>query len=520
MIRAIGIVFIFFFFPLLNFSQTVFNIAYGTTDSETTERGCLTSDGGFISCGQKMFPVAPNNFRGYLLRTDSVGNIVWAKNYVCGPSMYFVDIKQTPDGGFIVVGNILSGGVSKDILLLKTDSLGNVQWAHALGNPGASEAVRAVKLTSDGGYIVLAEINGGTFGNYDVYVVKTDFLGNVAWAKTFGSAGVDIGFSIEEIPGTGYVFTGLTTSYGTSQEIYVVKLNYTGNTLWSKTYGETGLDAGRCLTLMPDGSYLVVASTSNYAPSAINKINLLKIKSNGDTAWTKCYYNSASQSGCGYDIWNISPLANNHFLITSYFNTSPPNYFGHWLKVDSLGNSVWGKTFITGDAFYQVHESSTKGIIGVAATNWAGSGPGGNDAYLVKTDSAGSIPCIQTNDLPVKSPSKPKIQSVVISDANYPGFAIVSVTQFVDPSFKVAACITTNIVAYSQVQAELFPNPTAGNVTVICNEKTTLAVYNSLGQLIYSTNIKEQKTQIDLNKEPNGIYFIRIGTLTKKIIKQ
>ncbi len=69
---------------------------------------------------------------------------------------------------------------------------------------------------------------------------------------------------------------------------------------------------------------------------------------------------------------------------------------------------------------------------------------------------------------------------------------------------------------------EIYPNPTTGSV-ILTNELSyaeKIEVYNSLGVLVYNSQLKDAKTEIDLSQQPKGIYFIRVGSVTKKIIKE
>jgi len=504
------------------FSQNYFNNVYGTIDNESTEDLDFTNKKTIIASGQKAFPPQINTFSGYLIHTDSAGNIIWANNYTCGPSMFFRSVVATSDGGFAVAGNIYTSPGSTDLLVLKTDSAGNVLWSNTYGTPGTKEDSRKIIQTSDGGYIILGGIDGGLFGNFDLYVIKIDGFGNPQWTRSYGGNAVEIGFGIKEIPGSGYIINGLTTSFGNNSEIYLVRINLNGNVLWSRVYGETGNDSGAGLAVMTDGSFLVAAQTSNYSPANINKLNLLKIRSNGDTVWTKAFYHPLSQSGCGFAVWSINSFSNNSYLISSYYNTSPPMYFGHWMKVDSLGNPTWGRTFTTGDAFYNVKEFPDKSIVGIASTSFFG-GPGGPDSYILKTDSNGMVPCIQTVDIPLPAGSKPKSNLVTTSDAPYPGITPTVVTVFTDSSRLVKSCSPLNIKK-SNFEHSLVVTPNPSNGIININSDSNIAylrIYNAFGELIHEIKTNNPYSiNIDITNNSDGIYFVEIFTNTKIIRKK
>ncbi|MBA2612159.1 MAG: T9SS type A sorting domain-containing protein [Bacteroidetes bacterium] len=94
-------------------------------------------------------------------------------------------------------------------------------------------------------------------------------------------------------------------------------------------------------------------------------------------------------------------------------------------------------------------------------------------------------------------------------------------------------CVGTTTISQSVspctgiAQAELknnavnvYPNPFSNKLTIVSEEKESTEIYNSLGSLIYKSDTKENKIEVDLSTQPNGIYFVRIGSITKKIIKK
>src|SRR5437870_1045407 len=128
-----------------------------------------------------------------------------------------------------------------------------VTFQKSYGGP-LTEYSSAVRQTLDGGYIMAGTTSSYSAGSFDIYVVKTDSLGNMEWTKSFGGAGSDQAGSIEEASDGGYLIIGNTTSFGAGgNDMYVIKTDPSGNMLWSKTYGTTTAEMGLGFLITPTG---------------------------------------------------------------------------------------------------------------------------------------------------------------------------------------------------------------------------------------------------------------------------
>ncbi len=99
-------------------------------------------------------------------------------------------------------------------------------------------------------------------GAQDVWVIKTDAMGDTLWTKTFGKNGDDYGNSIHQTSDEGYILTGTTTSYGAGNyDLWLIKTNTLGDTLWTKTFGGSGEDRGYSVQQTSDGGFIITGST-------------------------------------------------------------------------------------------------------------------------------------------------------------------------------------------------------------------------------------------------------------------
>src|ERR1035437_858587 len=153
----------------------------------------------------------------------------------------------------------------------------------------------SVQKTTDGGYIMVGYIQGVTGDTTSVYLVKTNVYGDTLWTRTFGENNESEGKCVQQTTDGGYVIVGETQDFGAGYyDVYLIKTNSSGDTLWTRTYGGIGRDEGWSVQQTTDGGYIIAGETSDFG-APINGYNayLIKTNANGDTLWTKAYGNGA-----------------------------------------------------------------------------------------------------------------------------------------------------------------------------------------------------------------------------------
>jgi hypothetical protein len=302
-------------------------------------------------------------------------------------------VQQTFDGGYIIVGYTDTGGrYGVDIYLIKTDSSGDTVWTRTFARRG-DDYGECVRQTPDSGYIIAGSINSGS----QAYLIKTDSLGNTEWAEDYGGAYGESGESVQLTFDGGYILTGRTYSYGAGtpdkDNVYIVKTDDEGDAEWDTAYGGPWMDVGRWVDQTSDSGYIVTGLTSTCLYKCY-ALYLIKTDRNGSKLWEKRY---VPQDSLSYQDWGewVEETDDSGFIIAgvnSSFAASSPLAFEVWLiKTDEDGDTSWTRTFGGSSAAqgFSVHQTSDKGYV-VAGYVTAGIGPGGYDAYLIKTDSTGA----------------------------------------------------------------------------------------------------------------------------------
>jgi hypothetical protein len=313
---------------------------YGGPQNEEAWSVDETSDGGFIIAGY----TSSYGFGGddvYLVRVDPNGDTLWTRTYGGSSNERAFCVRQTSDGGFILIGWTESfGSGNKDLYLIKTDSIGNLLWQRTFGGYNRDEGY-SVEETSDGGYILVGFTKSFGPGATAVYLIKTDQNGDSLWTRTYGGGYVDAGYDVKETTDGGFIITGETCSCGDiNGDVLLLKTDQNGNGLWLKYYGGNDVDFGRSLDETEDGGYIVCGrfTTANWPD--VN-IWLLKTDINGDTLWTKQYGGSYYEEG-----HSVQQTSDGGYIFTGYTESYGAGLWDVWLvKTDFLGNILWAETF-------------------------------------------------------------------------------------------------------------------------------------------------------------------------------
>ncbi|MBI4863000.1 MAG: hypothetical protein HY815_22465 [Candidatus Riflebacteria bacterium] len=244
-----------------------------------------TSDGGYIVAADTFsFPSYTATTDVWLLKLDAQGNVIWQRIYGGLNYDWVYCVQQTTDAGYVVAGHTRSFGAgNEDTWILKLDGQGDIDWQATYGGTGRDWAT-GVRQTEDGGYVALGYTTSFGAGNYDVWLLKLDGLGNVDWQRTYGGAGIDYGWFIEQAEVGGFVVSGLTQSFGAGDgTAWLLKLDTLGNVAWQKTYGGAGGDWGMGVHGTTDGGYVMGGLTSSFGAGSVDAW-LLKLDSQGRCA--------------------------------------------------------------------------------------------------------------------------------------------------------------------------------------------------------------------------------------------
>jgi hypothetical protein len=299
--------------------STLWNQTFGGVGDAELFSVAPTSDGGYVVAGY-VSPVSGGENDALLFKTDSQGNLQWNQTYGGVGNDKAFSVIQAIDGGYVFAGYTDSCGVGgEDFWLVKTDSLGNILWNQTYGGGGIDEAYSVIQ-TIDGGYAIAGQTNSIGHGENDVWLVKTDSSGEMEWNQTYGSTANDGAYSLIQTSDGGYALAGYM--YSNVQNEYnpwLVKTDSSGNIEWQKAY-ETGGDSQALSLIQTDGDGYALAGYTNSYGSVGSQVWFSVIDSKGNIQW------SQTMGGEGDDgAFAVTNTENNGYVIAGYSDSQGSN---------------------------------------------------------------------------------------------------------------------------------------------------------------------------------------------------
>ncbi|MHA2246979.1 MAG: hypothetical protein ACXADY_18695 [Candidatus Hodarchaeales archaeon] len=236
----------------------LWNKTYGGTQLDFVESLIQTTDGGFALAG---FTINWLDLAGlgngggdmWIVKIDSSGNIQWNQTYKGEKDERMYAIIQTDDGGFALAGKTtVSRDINSEIWLVKTNSIGEIQWNQTFKG-AREECVYSLIQTSDEGFI-LAGINQTLFSmESDIVIVKTDVYGTMMWSQTYSG---ECTYNVLQTADGGFAFAGYTTSYGHS-DVIITKIDANGGVEWQQIIIKREPEIAYSLLQTSDGGFVI-----------------------------------------------------------------------------------------------------------------------------------------------------------------------------------------------------------------------------------------------------------------------
>ncbi len=271
--------------------------------------------------------------------------------------------------------------MKKPLLLILTLMMvhfanGQITFQKAIGGIDDNQGY-CIEQTTDGGYIIAGKSANFGLGYSDIFIIKTDANGDTLWTKAMGSTGIDVITSVRQTSDGGFIFAGVYAPPPSYSYAFLMKTTVNGNILWTQAYGNSLSQDAKCVQQTSDGGYIVCGNFVGTTGTS-NDYLLLKTNSTGVASWAKSFGSNNSDFG-----YYVEQTNDGGYVFTGFGSGSI-----EVIKTDGNGNFVWSKNY--GSGIGNCVRQTTDG--GYAIAGYAsGVGLGSDDIILKKTDSFGNV---------------------------------------------------------------------------------------------------------------------------------
>ena len=394
--------------------QTViWNRTYGGPDADDAAYAVVPGPGGdgFFLAG-----VTASSGEGetdaWVIRLTAEGSLEWNRTYGGKEADTARSVVRTDDGGLLFAGNLtyVTNGTQADTdaWLVKIDPSGAEAWNRTYGGPDVNASANAVIPAGDGGFLFVGSTAALGGSESDAWAVRVNETGGEVWRRVLGGAGNDTMNAAARLSDGDFVVAGSTESSGAGMaDVWVIRLNESGDEVWNRTFGSPDDDTGRAVITTPDGNLLVAGTFTERPDNATVDTDalLIKLSPAGDIIWNWVY----GDLGVNESAAAVIGTADGGYLFAGETGYSGVDDTDAWLvKTNASGAVVWSRTFggsNPGDRALSVLQIAEDRYLFAGAFNATGKGGTVNtDAWAVRL---GPAPAPAPTPTPTVAPIKP-----------------------------------------------------------------------------------------------------------------
>ncbi len=529
----------------------IWDKALGGTGGDQATSVLQAADGGYVVVGNTDSGNGQvTGFHGgqndvWVVKLDTAGELSWQRCLGGTGNDQANSIRRTADGGYIVAGHTNStdfdvdfNNGSSDFWVIKLDSTGEITWENTLGGASGDQA-RSIKPTTDGGYIVTGYTSSNNTGDLigqpyngginDFWVVKIDSAGQIEWQKVLGGSGLDEAWDVIQDSAGNYLVVGTSNSND-----FDVSGNQGNYDYWVVKLGSA------CTPVTSD---LEVSACSSYAWTTGNGLTYT------ETTEVSHTITSGAANGCDSIVTlhltihqpSAFSLNVNH---CGPYSLNGQTYNSTGIYTQTLTNANLCDSVITLNLTLQNTTHSTLDIVSCGPYTLNGETYSTTGNYTQVITNVGQCDSTITLNLLIPSinetitingftlmSNQPGATYQWINCGNdntpIPGATSQSYTASVSGTYAVLVSINscssvsecfhitvTDIENFSSNSVQVYPNPTAGIITLTTAyalNNATLEIYSSLGHLVHAAVYNGDRIILNLEEYPSGFYFLRLN---------
>ncbi|MCD6065255.1 MAG: hypothetical protein K0S33_81 [Bacteroidetes bacterium] len=433
----------------------------------------------------------------FFTKTDADGNQAWTRLYQTASSGHFghfMDVKQTSDPGYILIGGVGDQLANiSDIAVVRTDANGDTLWTRVYAN-GTVQSGSSISQTADGGFIFTGRN----------LVVRTDVFGAIQWSKELMMETTAV---IEDANGDFIVTGSAYINASSPSEITAIKLNASGDSLWTLRESGSGSQYSFDVIAASDGGYILSGYTSSGGVSNSPDYLLAKIDVSGNLQWMKTYgtpggeacarQNAVPNADGGCSAWGSS----------TYLGDAHPCMY----RVDQAGNLQWANIYNSAPGVYGYGIAPT-GSGGYAAAGFTLEDTTG--FYFIKTDSTGLGNCTeQTFPMTTNNLGLVETRGIVMSPASLTVRSLSINTISLTFSDSIL-CSTVGVkeTVSKEVQT-VYPNPCKDSFVISydTHRPASYTLSDLQGRILMEGLCTGNKTAVDISALAVGTYLIQVS---------
>jgi len=429
---------------------------------------------------------------------------------------YGMCVAQTSDTSYVILANVSGNSGNNNIYLFKIDKVGTPIWDKLFDDSKVFWAEK-MAMTTDSGFVITGFTNKVDSMGYSIFVLKTNKQGDKEWLKYYGGTDWDFGMDIITNTQNHIYLTGSTYNNTLGEnDLFVLKLYANGDSIWARQFGGLNEDEGRSITFCQNGDVIAAGFTKSMGAGESDAL-LLRYNTDGDLIWQNTYGGIDNDKAMA-----VKERPSGQIIfggITASFGGGGDDFY--LVNTDSAGQLIWYETMGAWDneRAYSIDITNDNGVVLAGTT----SGPGYHDIYFYKTDAHGQWHYSTSHGMSMYENHANHIIQTLDG-----GYIIVGYTNGYGNNLNNILVVKTSYTGLSAPynhtndfttqtpSIQIYPNPIESTTHIIFEENTDrnyeLLIINTLGTVIRAEIIPANSQTYIFDKEniSAGIYFYHI----------
>ena len=455
--------------------------------------------------------------------TSSFSQITFERNYGGTEDDIGRCVRQTTDDGYIICGYTKSfGAADYDAYVIRTDEFGDTLWTKTLGGSGF-DATYSLVITSDNGFLLCGTYLQQDKAHSDIWLIRLNADGDTLWTKHNYSTTNAAAYYVQLTSSDGFIITGTREDTAGAGHLFLMETNVAGDQVWTRDYPYWATSGGNAVVPTNDDGFLICGYIDNYNPSWNRNLGMVKVNNQGDTLWTRQFGGPAYEMG-----WSACESASGGYLAAGYttgFGATTGD--AYVVKTTDQGVMEWqthfGKTGL--DIVYDITNTGDLNFIATGISPEQGSEF--QEAWLFKMDQVGDTIWSHSYGGYRKSYGYSVVQT---TDEGYAfcGSTDASGTNVYDVMLVKTTSDGVITSLHNQpgtpLEVRIFPNPSDGIVIIELPPESERIILTSIsGKIILEEPVREcHKITLYLQGTLSGLYFLKVinshSTLLKKLV--